>query len=461
MQPIYLYIDHTRTDKALKAFIDNYNERIKLLEPESYKRKSVKTTHLTTALVIKKMFSQFLYTNARLKLTGAPFKINNQAVATCLEAGKKGTKVAKSTIWRHVTKLIECGVLQNKAWHGSNSSYEIELNPAVLVAESNLEYTELIISRYAGLTGEMSLSEEKLAELSTLRPSFLEAPLGCMVATCMHIASGSLPELKSNIVSSGVVDSVAINNDFSNTILPEHESINSNSAASPGCTTNTKTEVSEQEHAPGPAVERPVKNASNELAKLINFHIERAWAVLLSMFYRERYLSEHEISMAKAFLYQYFSAAHTKRSLASLSNQYFERLTLVYFYVKKSPAHFMPRPGLWLDPRFKHGFAGTRDWLEKDKLRRAEIKGYNQNRKRLAELLQDYYAEPTALMYQKASQELGKKRDKELLDLFNRCVLDAENFKHKTFETYNSPYLWRDPQTISAEKRTKQELYIS
>jgi hypothetical protein len=103
--------------------------------------------------------------------------------------------------------------------------------------------------------------------------------------------------------------------------------------------------------------------------------------------------------------------------------------------MRKNPWTFLQKnPGKWFDPRFENGFVFTKKLYEEALKQRKMNKMYNSNLKDMIDWYCRYMKNQTE--YHAAVQFLGKKRDKQLLDLFNKCVLDKDEFNKENIDKY-------------------------
>ena len=149
--------------KALDAYINLYNSQTEELSGQV--RQSVTAT-------AKELIR--LYGVSLIKANGVgevdpnnlpSLKTNNVQLATLSHSSSR-------TIQRHISKLMEAGVITEKVWHGSNASYEVWINPKILCVTRKKSQNELKMERDEQLR-KQALEAQKAhfeKEQSTKRP---------------------------------------------------------------------------------------------------------------------------------------------------------------------------------------------------------------------------------------------------------------------------------------------------
>lgn len=81
MKPIYLKIAYKETKKAISEFITCYNEKLKVENPEEYKKLKIKAPVEETVYALLDMFAKFLLNNQNKGVVNPTFKTNNAALS--------------------------------------------------------------------------------------------------------------------------------------------------------------------------------------------------------------------------------------------------------------------------------------------------------------------------------------------------------------------------------------------
>jgi hypothetical protein len=117
-------IQYSTAFNALEGYVNQHNASTKDLS--SHIRQAM---ILTTQEIIKIYSISLLKANsiAAIDLQNLPpLKTNNVQLA-------KRAKASTRTIQRHLKRLIEANIITKKIWHGSNSGYELFINPNILL----------------------------------------------------------------------------------------------------------------------------------------------------------------------------------------------------------------------------------------------------------------------------------------------------------------------------------------
>ena len=124
-----IVIHYPTAYKALDCFIDTFNERA------AHKKDRLRTGAVMTAKELIRIYGISL-----LKANGCqeikeeelpPLQTNNKQLA-------KLVKCSSRTIQRHILKLHSAGIITGKVFHGSNSNFELLINPKILLVKQKL-----------------------------------------------------------------------------------------------------------------------------------------------------------------------------------------------------------------------------------------------------------------------------------------------------------------------------------
>ena len=190
----YFFLDYKKTKAAIKAKIHRYNADLLLLwdhnatefrakhglsDTQTYKTLTIKSSEETTMWSILEMFGGYLQTNAICKLAPEEFRINNVALRT-----KKSDLVNTSTIYRHIRKLLAAGIIKEKIFRGSNTSYELKLNENLIQFRPNTMYNFYLMEVYKTMLGSAEVKDQYLRGISSFSPSLAHFPYGFTLANC-------------------------------------------------------------------------------------------------------------------------------------------------------------------------------------------------------------------------------------------------------------------------------------
>lgn len=499
MKPIYLELHHKDTRKSISAHIKQFNSQLEQewlkdqgafkekycsmffnqeeleyweMNPEhfkvrhkkkyeaSYKRASYKSCmvkYQTATVVFKALdaFATSLFRNKNAGIVEPEFRTSNGFLAQKLN-------ISKVTVWRHIKRATYCGIFDYSGyeWHGSNSSYEIEFNPKLLIACHNDEYTKTILQQYQLSVNNLEIPVEKRVEILAERPRFTDAKNGCMISTCNHIVTcNKLQEQNINMEEAVFVNNLAPlslcdvnkNEEPKNSTeflsdsekftshcskkLQEQGSINGKEKNTLHPLPSNSCGSNKQEQVPrGRDREKEPQNVDYDL---LNFNIETALRLTLSVLYRNRFVSEHDIEVAKKHLAIYFNPEHKTRKMYELANDL--QLSIYEAYKTIQRKGYTPAP-LWryFDPRLSGGFYQTLKHVE------TVVKPYMEKQadfaKSISEVMKLYkihMKNPNDFeSYRKATQYLGKKKNKVYLEFFNQAVVSGENITNSAIRNY-------------------------
>ena len=124
-----IVIHYPTAYKALDCFIDTYNDAAE---------KS--TDRLRTGAVMTAKELIRIYGISLLKANGYQ-EVDPDNLPTLQTNNRQLSKLVKCssrTIQRHILKLRSAGIVTNKIFHGSNSNFEVLINPKILLVKQKL-----------------------------------------------------------------------------------------------------------------------------------------------------------------------------------------------------------------------------------------------------------------------------------------------------------------------------------
>lgn len=431
---VYLSLDYKASFKALSAKIDAYNASIKNDDPENYKKRCLKSTHLFTAQVLLKMYGSYLSHQKRVSIVeDNPFTTNNKAIAT-----KRGAGFYKNTSWAHITRLLQAGIITKKVFHGTRKGYELELNNEVLIASPNANYNRLLVQKYCQQMNVKpeKISEEVLAKISLEIPDFSASLQGRLILKCEHIETGTLQEHNYN-TQKGVVNlafwlranfNSSADGQMNNDLLikgQEHTSKSEN-----WLSLNFGGSTKQEQIPPAPLAKKPSKD--NGIASLVDI----AWSFAKSVLWRNESLKDWDIQEAQRHITYWFNEHlnRTDRTQGVLLKRFFERIQLSKRYISKEPDRFVPNPRIYFDSEFQHGFIGTKDWVWKNQITKKEFEELNINLTSLRKALRHYYKDCNTDSFLRSEAYISKLKNPDILNAFYKCIVDRKFFTHEHFE---------------------------
>lgn len=432
MDTIYLQINIKASKAKIKQHVDAYNEKIMRQNPDDYHKYTIKGGHLTTAYHILIAYYNHLINQAKYKSQSPrPLIMNNKAIAEMMGATTTGRTAAN-----HIARLMAAEIVIKKEFRGTNTGFFIEMNPDLLVAMPDTTLINNVTALYEQcvLKGHPDSPEER-QKIQFLTPSFSTFS-GGIGKLFRHIVTRTLLELNFNM-QGGIVD-----NHESTPQAPQDSQVNNDGIAplrdgnelerelehgllSDGKTSDS-TVTGEIEENSGKKVFRAPKISIDEVArreKIGNFAI-LAWNFIQTNLYNGREFAGHDVIIALDFLKKHFTGhSANSNTLAEAFNKLVFRVILTRQYVLREPGRYVPHPRKWLDPTFQHGFHGTAGWLDAVTTKQKENAEYYSNLKLVSELYRQFAANPGAFNFIEARQTLGKKKNKEYLEMFDKAVL--------------------------------------
>jgi hypothetical protein len=459
---IVLELNLTESYKKLREHVDAYNQKMKAKHKDNYGEYTLKATHLRCAQVLLNAFGNHLrlQKSVRNYESAGEFKINNQAIATMMGQSSKRSSA------NQIKRLKDAGIILCKTFKGTNASYTIELNPDILVAKSNYDYTQKLIELYQVLTGEEKLDNKAITDIENITASFSVFFNG-FGKFLPYIETRNLyKNLNHNIILKGIVENIishhsnindnAVNSAYlewlksdkvfnnrlfklqetlqetiQETFYGKHRQLNQlGSKAS-----QKQEDVAAADFLPAPAVEADEKKL--ELQKMIQSMAFSAYVWLISMLYDDKNYSEHDNNTALQFIEEFFMSKtnNSTKNLSEAFNEFIFRVQLTRKYIHAAPGRFVPKPIIWLDPKNEKGFSGTESWHKITKKKQEKIKNYYSHIKLVGELYKKYVQTPTFDMYASGRQRLSKIEDKQYLQLYDKSILKLKNHQNSKQNT--------------------------
>jgi len=314
------------------------------------------------------------------------------------------------------------------------------------VACHHPEFTKMLVKNYQISVNKLEIPVEKLADLHAIRPLFSGTFNGYMISFCNHIVPvKTLQEQNINMDKGVNVNSASLSfSEISIHELPETEK-----SVSTGTILQEQGSIDpgQKINAPSPfhrqgSRERLEQRLGGRDAKkvqqkpdydLLLFFIESSIRLVLSVLYRERFVPEHDIEVAKKYLWNYFTPVDKSKKLSDLKAD----LDIAVFeaYKAQHRKFYIPAPLYrYFDPYFNGGFYKTlrhvETYVKPYMARNAE---YNKSISDVMNLYNLHMKNPNDFeCYRKAVQLLGKKQNKNYLNFFNACVSQPEQFNSKT-----------------------------
>lgn len=415
MQKIYkfnLCIDVRLTRKALRNHFKTFNESLKLKDPSNYKLKRIKAAQIHTLFSAIDFYAGQLYEAKKQNRPPGTFRTNNQKLA-------RRTGCSDTTVWRHLSRFMhpDLNIVVSKTKHGPKADYEIFFNPQFLVAQKDAYFNNFVKFHYGNAFKMKQIPVETLKEMADIRPSFMHAQTGIyLISLCKLIDTRTFNfNMKQGIVEFAAQletqNASAINSEFNNNPkfnLPEQPS-------------KAKSLPKKPEHFCAPKISS--QQETQEQNKT-DTHVFLAWNYARKMLWP---LTTFSAERNHAILQTIKSHFHpddswVNRPMIDLTS-FCETITLVYRFMKRKPGRFVPVPELFFDPMFKDGFMGAMKWHEKVIASRKKNKEFYYNHQLLIACYRNYTQYPGIVSYNKGRQLLSRKREKWLLEEYDKLIL--------------------------------------
>lgn len=342
-----------------------------------------------------------------------PLKTNN------LQLAKMGN-ASPRTIQRHLKRLMDAGIIIQKLWHGTNSGYDLWIEPKILLAN-----------------GLKVVDKPKIETTSkNFQNTHNQSVRKTHTTTCRHTDSSNNGYINNLIIG---VDNSSRTNLYADktSSLPLTASTTSRNATSNTFTRYTGKKSPKKNDDAGEKVR--IKRATNQTgaeksprdsarSASLSVYVNALWTLSRNTLYKNTYLTESQVLLGKKLLYQWYEPVSDK-NLANVHQCYVERVELVRKYLAKDPEkRFVQLPHQYFNPQNKSGFAGTKKWWNDHKKRQQEVqlklivaaqirRFLNNEKKDTAK------QKPRLALFKQCETRIGKLGQPELLEHFHASVL--------------------------------------
>ena len=159
--------------KRITLEFDQYNDKIQQEDTEHYESRRLKASHLNTMRYLVNCQAQyFIFQKKFFSRNIDSLKESDLKQGIWMSNGllAKKLKYCSMTGYRHIIRLSEAGFIVDKLFRGSNSAYEITLNPDLLIPDRESAQKEL---------------------LTSFPDTFKSCPLGVQFTFCYNIVTGT------------------------------------------------------------------------------------------------------------------------------------------------------------------------------------------------------------------------------------------------------------------------------
>lgn len=430
-----IVINYSTSFKALDTYIKEYNDGTDELSAQ------VRQAASATAKDIIRIYGLSLVkanSVEELDLENLPpLRTNNVQLAKMANASTR-------TIQRHIKKLQEAGIITNKNWRGTNASYELWINPKILLARCRKTMQEVKNALDSSL--KESLENDLLTEKDT--------------TSCRHTDSCN-NRYNSNNLLKGVdnsevhqeIDRTGNNSSYNTGNSSERsslsltdEKVDSGNVAGNNLSGYTGEKVAEKMEDAGEKVRK--KRAENQRSgglktsdpdparsASLSLYISLLWSLAKNTLYSQVYLTERQCEIAQSLIRQWYEPVAT-HNLSNVHQHYVERIGLVRKFLEKDPEkRFVQLPYKYFNPQNESGFAGTKKWWKEHQKRKlevhaklvlhAQIRRFVNNEKK-----EGSKKKPPLQLYRECETRVGKLGDPGLLQEFHAAILNPSVHQH-------------------------------
>ncbi|MFY9308500.1 MAG: hypothetical protein WAQ28_05545 [Bacteroidia bacterium] len=415
-----ILIHYPTAYKALNCFIDVYNDKAE----KSTDR--LRTGAVMTAKEIIRIYGvSLLKANAMQEIdqNNLPsLQTNNKQLSTLV-------KCSSRTIQRHITKLQSAGIIINKIFHGSNSNFELWINPNILLIKQKLSVDKLKKEFQEAL--ERTKQNELKSTFSLVQktncpdtyPSNNSYKINNIIIDVDNSQRSSL-SLTSEVDTSYVTGNMTGNTgEIAQVFSEKQKKSEEKKLQEAGEIASRADTISDRNVPPDPARDNS-----------LNLYVSLLWLMARNLLYKNTFLTDRQVLIAKKLIRKLYDPVSTEK-LSNTHQHYVERISLVAKYVQKDPEHrFVPLPYRYFDTNNLKGFVGTKQWHQADQQRKKEverelvlsriIRKYQNNQKKDTALKR-----PQLQLFRECENTIGKFNDASLTQRFHAAVLQHDTYR--------------------------------
>ncbi|MEQ3664190.1 MULTISPECIES: replication/maintenance protein RepL [Flavobacteriaceae] len=410
-------IQYSTAFNALEGYVNQHNASTKDLS--SHIRQAM---ILTTQEIIKIYSISLLKANsiAAIDLQNLPpLKTNNVQLA-------KRAKASTRTIQRHLKRLIEANIITKKIWHGSNSGYELFINPNILLIGG--------VKAVNKAKNELQTEKSKTTDNQFFKNN--------RTTTCPHTDTSNNGYINNIIIGVDKLKTKASSLPLTN----GYESRNATSNTFTGYTgkidpkkNNDAGEIERKSRATD-QTGAEISSVDQARSASLSFYVKSFWKLARNTIYKDHYLTQSQEKTALKLLYLWYEPVSDKQ-LQNVHEVYVSRLAIVQKYIARDPTkRYVQLPDKYFDPQNPSGFTGTRIWYQKQKKReyevrlklilQAQIRRFLNNEKK-----ETAKQKPRLELFRSCETRISKLGQPELLNTFHASVLNHSTHKYLQLNT--------------------------
>jgi hypothetical protein len=425
-----IVIHYPTAFKALDNYIDEYNATV-----------AIKTDRLRTGAVMTAKELIRIYGISLLKANGCQeiqvnklptLQTNNIQLA-------KLVKCSSRSIQRHIIKLRKAKIIIEKIFHGSNSNYEVLINPIILLIKQKLTVDKTNQDLQQALI--QAKQNEAKSSVSNLQKTI-----------CPDTYSSNTRNINNIIIRVCNSFKITTHSSLYNLKSCSQMLTNENKSGNAGgygsgntgeiASENSKSQEKKLKEA-GEIASR-VDDRANKIIpsdttrdNFLSMYASLLWLTTRNLLYKTADLTNRQVLIAKNLIRKLYEPVLTEK-LSNTHQHYIERIILVSKYLKKDPTRFVPLPYKYFDTNNPNGFIGTKKWHKADQTRKREV----ERELTLSRLIRKYqnnekkphpHKKQPLQLFRECENMLGKFNDPTLTERFHAAVLNYESYRQITY----------------------------
>ena len=422
------------TYKALDRFIDLHNANC-----EELTERIRGNVHHTAKEIIRVYGAQLLKSKqAAPPNAWKPLQTNNGQLATL-------TKTSTRTIQRHVLKLIEVGILEQKKVTGKG--YQLYVNPRLLKTSTPLQNTggDKVRNAASPVVGREEERETLEADLPPTSTNCLPSYTGNSnnnIIIAVDSGQQHTPQVLSALVT------LSNNTGYTLTGYTEkqvgglqNEGFGKSSTQGNGFASFGQTKK-EAENTP---VEKLVFDAEKQVhatrydnlspqvtdrSTLLHAYVSSLWTLAKNSIYKDRYLSDYQVRSAIELIADFYRPVATEK-LHQVHAVYVNRMRMASQHLQRDKSRYAQLPDRYFNTNNPAGFTGTKKWYDKAEQQRKEASLKQMVKQEVNALLKQYEAKATESLadcYKNSLAKLEKLQRPDLVALYQESIASHKYF---------------------------------
>lgn len=415
-----ILIHYPTAYKALNCFIDVYNDKAEKGTDR------LRTGAVMTAKEIIRIYGvSLLKANAMQAID----QNNLPSLQTNNKQLSKLVKCSSRTIQRHIAKLQASGIIINKIFHGSNSNFELWINPNILLIKQKLSVDNLkkefqeALERTKQNELKSTLSLAQKTNCPDTYPSNNSYKINNIIIDVDNSQRSSLSLTKKVDTSYETGNMAGNTGEIAQVFSEKQKNSEEKKMQEAGEIASRADKISDRNVPPDPARDNS-----------LNLYVSLLWLMARNLLYKNTFLTERQVLIAKKLIRKLYDPVSTA-NLPNTHQHYVERISLVSKYLQKDPEHrFVPLPYRYFDTNNLKGFVGTKQWHQADQKRKKEverelvlsrvIRKYQNNQKKDTAL-----KKPQLQLFRECENTIGKFNDASLTQRFHAAVLQHDTYR--------------------------------